>query len=320
MARHLIGSSECMDRLKQDILKVGQHDGCVLISGETGTGKEVVAEAIHKASGRQGNFVAVNCLALPTELFESEMFGSSKGSFTGSTATKNGLFTHARNGTILLDEVDSIPAVFQGKLLRVIQEKRVRKVGALDDEGATCRILVASNADLAAKVESGSFRRDLYYRLEMFCLQVKPLRDRREDIPALVKHISKRRVSSECNSGGFSASAIQTLQEHDWPGNVRELENVVVRSLVMNDVSMLEPEHILFSSKPGMLRTSSGMSINLPPEGITLKEIEIEAILLVQAAFDDDIKRMAKFFQTSPARMQKLVDRMYALLKGEELE
>ncbi len=236
-ANRLIGSSAVMEKLRTMITKLARNQAPVYISGESGVGKELVARLIHEQGPRaDGPFVPVNCGAIPSELMESEFFGHKKGSFTGAHADKEGLFQAANGGTLFLDEVAELPLHMQVKLLRVIQEKAVRPVGGRDELPIDVRILSATHKDLAALVDAGDFRQDLFYRINVIELRVPPLRERPDDVPELAAHILKRLVEENgTDNAKLDASAMAALAEYDFPGNVRELENLLERALALSD-------------------------------------------------------------------------------------
>jgi len=233
--RNIIGKSAPMQQIFDLILQVAPRRSTVLIQGESGTGKELVAKAIHAASTRaDAPFVAINCGNIPSELLESEIFGHVRGAYTGATSSKKGLFEVADGGTFFLDEVASISMEMQAKLLRVIQEREFRRLGGLENIKVDVRIIAATNSDLQTAVANGSFRDDLYYRLNVIVIKLPPLRERSEDIPLLADHFCKK----YCNENGrdlcaFDPASIQTLMDYGWPGNVRELENVIERAVVL---------------------------------------------------------------------------------------
>jgi DNA-binding NtrC family response regulator len=238
----LVGQGPAMLRLKALIEKVSHSDGRILITGENGTGKELVAAAIHAGSSRaKGPFVKLNCGAVPKDLVESELFGHEKGSFTGALATRKGRFELADGGTLLLDEVGDMPMPMQVKLLRVLQEGQLERVGASRSIEVDVRVLAATNRDLTQMVRDGSFREDLYYRLNVLTLAVPPLRERREDIPVLLSHFTRKGSSAQGLT--FSADAIKVLQQHDYPGNVRELQNLVERLSILHAGERLDADH-----------------------------------------------------------------------------
>jgi len=231
----LIGESPAMDRIYAVLPKVTQSAVTVLLSGESGTGKEAIARAIHYSGPRKDSrFVAVNCGALAENLLESELFGHRKGSFTGASEDREGLFQAADGGTIFLDEIGETSAGMQTRLLRVLQEGEVTRVGETEPRPVDARVIAATNRDLDAAVREGGFREDLFYRLSVFPLTLPPLRERREDIPLLARHFLERHTAEDENPvRGFSPAAMDALTRYDWPGNVRELENEIERALVL---------------------------------------------------------------------------------------
>ncbi|MBK8959141.1 MAG: sigma-54-dependent Fis family transcriptional regulator [Proteobacteria bacterium] len=234
-SRALIGASDAIERLRATVAKLARSQAPVYISGESGTGKELVARLIHEQGARaMAAFVPVNCGAIPDELMESELFGHRKGSFTGAVADKPGLFQAADGGTLFLDEVAELPLHMQVKLLRAIQEKRVRPIGADAEVAVDCRILSATHKKLADLVEAGEFRQDLYYRINVIELNVPPLRERADDIPLLVEHFLANK-SEEFGMGTpcLADDALAALRSYAFPGNVRELENILERALTL---------------------------------------------------------------------------------------
>ena len=234
-AKDLVGASSSMAQVREVIARVADADSPVLIEGESGTGKELVAAAIHRQSGRgKGPFVPVNCSAIPADLMESEFFGHVRGAFSGAVADALGLFRSAHGGTLFLDEVAELPPALQAKLLRVLQEKEIRPVGSTKTHAVNARVIAATNKNLEAAVSNGSFRQDLYYRLNVVHIVVPPLRERRADIPALIAYFLRRfneRFRREVK--GISPDAMAALTSYDFPGNVRELENVLERAFAL---------------------------------------------------------------------------------------
>jgi len=231
----LVGQSAVLRHIVSQVDMVAPTDASVLILGETGTGKELVAHEIHRRSKRKdGPLVRVNCASIPRELFESEFFGHMRGSFTGAVRDRAGRFETAEGGTIFLDEVGEIPMDIQNKLLRVLQEKRYERVGDDRTRRADVRIIAATNRDLKKAVAAGKFREDLYYRLNVFPINVPPLRERLDDIPSLTKHFVDLSVRElKCPKPRLTHAEITTLQNYDWPGNVRELRNVIERAVIL---------------------------------------------------------------------------------------
>jgi len=239
--------------------RAAQSDVTVLLSGESGTGKEVVARAIHSSGTRKDRrFVPVNAGAIPEALLESELFGHLKGAFTGATTDRRGLFEEAEGGTLFLDEIADLPLAMQVKLNRALQERTIRPVGATDERPVDVRVVAATNVDLKARVTSGLFREDLFYRLNVFHIALPPLRERREDIPALAAVLLERHAARADRIDGFTAEALSALVRHDWPGNVRELENVVERALAVSDGPRIElealPEEVSSALRPRATR------------------------------------------------------------------
>lgn len=257
-AARLVGTSAALTLVKDRIAKVATSMAPVMILGESGTGKEVVARAIHEASHRAaGPFVAVNCGAIPETLIEAEFFGARKGAYTGATTDREGYFSAARGGTLFLDEIGDLPLAMQAKLLRVIQERRVRPLGGVQEEQVDVRILCATHKDLARAVTAGEFRQDLFYRLNVIEMRLPALRERRQDLPELVSALMAR----ICHESGqqpvaLSADALAWLQTHPFPGNVRELENLLHRALALCNGQVIEVGDLL-DLEPGSPATAS---------------------------------------------------------------
>lgn len=237
----LLGNSSQIKKLRNQTRKLARSQAPVFINGESGSGKELVARMIHlQGPRRDGPFIAVNCGAIPSELMESEFFGHKKGSFTGAVDNKDGLFRSANGGTLFLDEVADLPLAMQVKLLRAIQEKAVRPVGDTKELPVDIRLLSATHQNLADLVQEGSFRQDLFYRINVIELAVPPLRDRTDDIELLANHILKRIAGEyECDPARLTQDAVERLKEHDFPGNVRELENILERAFTLCDADRI---------------------------------------------------------------------------------
>ncbi|MDY6990205.1 MAG: sigma-54 dependent transcriptional regulator [Thermodesulfobacteriota bacterium] len=283
---NLIGKSDQMLKVYSLIKKVADTRANVLVLGESGTGKELVAQAIHENSARKDKpFVVINCGGIPEHLLESELFGYMKGAFTGAYSDKPGLFEVAQEGTIFLDEIGELPPLLQVKLLRVIQEKAFRRVGGSKDITVDVRIIAATNQDLEKKVEDGSFREDLYYRLHVIPVQIPPLRQRKEDIPVLTRHF----IGRYCREFGkdikkISSYAMELLMGYRFPGNVRELENIIERSVALETSNIVLPENLVLSKDAGHDQRSI-LDIDLPAEGISLNEemAKIESAFIKKA-------------------------------------
>ena len=237
MFEEIVGSSPALQTVLSNVAKVAPADSTVLITGETGTGKELIARAIHKRSQRSSHaFVSVNCAAIPRDLIASELFGHEKGSFTGATQRRLGRFESADGGTIFLDEVGELPSETQIALLRVLQEREFQRVGGNESLKTDVRVVAATNRDLHAAITEGHFREDLFYRLNVFPLQMPPLRERKEDIPLLVEYFVDRYASKAGKKiTGISKKSMELLQSYRWPGNIRELQNVIERSVIICD-------------------------------------------------------------------------------------
>ncbi len=276
----LVGSSDAMRELKSTIHRVAASDSTVLLQGESGTGKEVVARLIHESSHRsKGPFIPVACAALPETLVESELFGHEAGAFTGAAKGKPGRFELAAGGTIFLDDVDDVPLNVQVRLLRVLQERSIVRVGGTKPVLIDVRVIAATKVNLQALVQDGAFRQDLLYRLSVIPVLLPPLRDRKDDIPLLVKHFTSRFAARHGRPDPeFSAEAMEVLKHHSWPGNVRELEHVVERVVALIASEEILPEHIPLMSQ--MQAATDAFNINLEDaERIDLQKtlIDIEA-------------------------------------------
>ena len=242
----MLAKSPAMQGIFKTVSKIADYKTTALITGESGVGKELVARAIHRRSSRRGGaFIAVNCGAIPENLLESELFGYKRGAFTDAAQDRTGLFEQASHGTLLLDEIGELPLALQVKLLRVLQEDSIRRLGDSKDLKVDVRILAATHRDLAAEVKAGRFREDLYYRINVLPIHVPPLRDRREDIPVLLDHfIARNNARFGTNIAGITPEARRLLLEYPWPGNVRELENTIERSMVLAEGETISVEDL----------------------------------------------------------------------------
>ncbi len=276
---NLIGKSKQMQDIFQLIRRVAHTNSTILIQGESGTGKELVAKAIHYNSPRKEMpLVVVNCSAIPETLLESELFGHVKGSFTGAIATRKGLFEEAHRGSIFLDEVAEVPPSIQVKLLRVLQEREIRRVGGSENIAIDVRLMAATNKTLEEAVRAGEFRDDLFYRLNVIPIHLPGLRDRPEDIPLLVGHFLKK-FSTDAGSSikGISREALNLLMNYSWPGNVRELENAIERAVALGTHTEITPEDL----PPAIRMRELSYPRDSLPAGLTLQELERDYITKV---------------------------------------
>src|SRR5258706_2212758 len=262
-----------MQEIFSTITRVAPTRATVLLAGESGVGKDLIARAIHFHSPRRDRpFVKINCTAIPENLMESELFGYEKGAFTGAAQSKPGKFEQADTGTVLLDEIGDVPAVIQVKLLRVLQEREFERLGSNKTVHTDVRVIAATNQDLRAALEQGTFREDLYYRLNVVPISIPPLRARREDIPFLAGHFLHRLAAeNDCAIETITEAAIKKLTEYHWPGNVRELQNVIERSLVLCSGTTLDAGDIKLETAP---RPRAQTGDHLLPDGMTLDEYE----------------------------------------------
>lgn len=284
----------------QDVLKmvgrVSESDATVLILGESGTGKELVARAIHYNSPRKDKpLITVNCPSIPDNLLESELFGHVKGAYTGATKDRRGKFEQADGGTIFLDEIGDLKPELQAKLLRVLQEKEIERVGGERPLKVDVRILAATNQDLEKRLEAGTFREDLYYRLTVVPIKVPPLRERKEEIPYMVDHFLHKYAKGRRLQ--ISDSAMNMLMAYDWPGNVRELENVIERSAILTTDDNITQDVLPSQVRPAEGDFAGGNVIHIPDEGLALNEIERRSIQIALEKTDGNQTRAAKFLK-----------------------
>ncbi len=289
-----IGSNPAIDGIREMVEKIAESRSTVLISGESGTGKELIARSIHFQSPRQNEpFVKINCAALPEGLIESELFGHEKGAFTGAMKNRSGKFELASGGTLLLDEISEMPVGVQAKLLRVLQEREINKVGGDDPIEVDVRIVATTNRDLEEEIEKGTFREDLYYRLNVFHLQLPPLRERKSDIPEMVKHfITKFNEENGFTVEGASQDALDQLVQYDWPGNVRELENAIERAVVLTRSGLIAASNLSAG------RQASGRGGGLRA-GMTVAEAERELIFKTLDHCDQNRTKAARMLGIS---------------------
>jgi DNA-binding NtrC family response regulator len=303
---HMIGES---DALKATLAKaarvVGHADVTVLIGGETGTGKEVLARALHEGGPRANEpFVAVNCAAIPSNLLESELFGHEKGAFTDAKQARAGLFEEANRGTLFLDEIGHLPFHLQGKLLRALEDKRIRRVGDTRDREIDTRIIAASHVDLPGAVAQGEFRQDLFYRLNVVTLQLPPLRDRGNDIEVLAKEFAKSLAARyQVPVPEVTPEVLAAIRAHSWPGNVRELQHAIERALLLSPPGTLDPEELALHSTLGPGTSTGGL-----PFPATLRDINTAAATAAVASCDGNKSAAARQLGISRARLQRLLE------------
>jgi two-component system response regulator PilR (NtrC family) len=318
----LVGKAPRMQEVYRVIQQVAPSRSTILIHGESGTGKELVAKAIHNHSPRKDKpFVTVNSGSLPPDLLESNLFGHVKGAFTGAVSPKKGLFEVADGGSIFFDEIGTVHVETQAKLLRVIQEKEFMRLGGVDTIRVDVRIIAATNSDLKQLVETGRFREDLYYRLNVINIQLPALRQRKEDIPLLVGHFLKKYGEENAKRElRIASDALQTLMEYDWPGNVRELENVIERAVVLADGSSLDrrliPEHVCASP---VFRLPH---IVVPEEGISFRDVITDfEKRLIQSSLETSggvQKKAAKLLRLKPTTLNEMIKRYNIQLERKE--
>ncbi len=316
--QNMVGSSAAMRRVYDQVEKVLESDITVFVSGESGTGKELVAKGIHYGSLRSdGPFIDVNCAAIPEGLQESELFGHEKGAFTGALATHPGKFEQAAGGTILLDEVGEMSPSAQARLLRVLQERSLQRVGGTKTIDLDVRVVSASNRDLAQLVSDGGFRQDLYYRLVVFPIDLPPLRERREDIPALVEHfLGKYAADAGKRIDRVEPAVLDLLMSLDWPGNVRELENVIHRSLLVASGSEITTKDVpseLFSV--GDERSAAASVLNVGP--CSLEELEKEAVAQALEHYGGNLSDVARQLGIGRSTLYRKLDQ-YGLRKKDD--
>jgi DNA-binding NtrC family response regulator len=271
----LVGEGPRFVTVVHELRRVAQSDATVLIVGETGTGKDLVARAVHYLSAKaEFPFVAVNCAALPDTLLEAELFGHERGAFTDAHASRQGLLAQAGKGTLFLDEVESLTSRGQGALLRVLHDRTFRPLGSSTEHSVDVRFVAATNVDLAGLVQQSVFRADLFYRLRVLWLELPALRDRREDIPLLVRHFMSKHALRDRPAPMLSEAASRALVHFDWPGNVRELENALIRAIHLADHGVIEPHHLgLSDHTPRTLQQPC-----FPPSDLSLRESKRQLI------------------------------------------
>src|SRR5918993_300378 len=296
----LVGSSEPMRQIYSLIEQVAPSSASVLITGESGTGKELVARTVHNLSPRRGAaFVAINCSAIPETLMESELFGHEKGAFTGAASRRPGCFEMANGGTLLLDEIAEMPVALQAKLLRVLEDRKIRRLGGGQEIPVDVRVLAATNRDPHDAVRRGSFREDLLYRLNVITIELPPLRRRREDIPLLAQHlVSQLAERHQRPARHLSAAALEALKSHHWPGNVREMRNVIERAVIICSGEAIERHHLAPYPLDQRQRARDEDTLTLPV-GTPIEEAERQMILRTLQKTGNDKTRAAELLQIS---------------------
>jgi len=310
----IVGTSRRVKEVFELMRRAAPARSNILIVGESGTGKELVARGIHRLSPRsEGPFVPVHTTAIPADLLESTLFGHVKGAFTGAVTSRKGLFESAHEGTLFLDEVGTISPETQTKLLRVIQEREVRRVGGVESKVVDTRLVAATNTDLWSEVQAGRFREDLYYRLNVITIEMPPLRDRKEDIPLLAAHFLELYAKeNERDVQAFSPAAMDALAEYPWPGNVRELENAVERAVVLCPGATIEVEELPQAVRSG--RSEPLPASELSPEGIDFRQaVSSYQERLIREALrrTDGVQRQAaRLLKLSPTTLNEMVHRL----------
>jgi two-component system response regulator PilR (NtrC family) len=315
---NIVGVSSGMERLKTTIRTVASTNSTVLVHGQSGTGKELVARAVHACSPRAAEpFVSVNCGAFPETLLESELFGYVKGAFTGATQNKRGLFEVSHGGTIFLDEIGEMTLAMQVKLLRVLQERLVRPVGGTGEIPVDVRVIAATNRDLESMVVEGAFREDLYYRLSVIPVVVPPLRERPEDVPLLANHFLKKYArAANKNITHIDAESLRALGSYDWPGNVRQLENTIERAVALQFGDILQVEVPVERRVRAAAAVAVGASAGLPSDGLDMERY----IADLERSLIQDALRQSGGVQTKAAEMLRLSYRSFRhLLKKYEM-
>ena len=301
----LVGESEAMQNVFKLVLKIARSSTTVLIRGESGTGKELIARSIHHRSRRAGsNFFDINCAAIPETLLESELFGYERGAFTGADRRKIGLFEAASGSTLFLDEIGDLSLPLQGKILRALQEKEIRRLGGNESIPVDVRVLAATNRDLEEMMKAGTFREDLYYRLNILPIVLPPLRERREEIPIIADRFV-RRIAAEHGKpiSGIDPETLRVLLRYDWPGNVRELESILERAVLLTDNESIRPDDL--PSQLAQARTPAEViGVEIPPEGIDIEQVERSLLLQAMQKSDWVIARAAKLLRLTYRTMQ----------------
>ncbi len=304
---NIIGQSESMNKVYQMVEKVAPRDATVLIRGESGTGKELIAQAIHqKSQCAEGPFIGVNCAALTETLLESELFGHEKGAFTGADKQKLGRFELATNGTIFLDEIGDVSPATQVKLLRVLQNKEITRVGGEKTITVNVRTIAATNRELEEQMKEGTFREDLYYRLNVFPIFLPSLRERKEDIPDLITHFLKK---NDVPEDKIEPKAVNSLMNYSWPGNIRELENIVERMIIMAGDDLIT-EDLLPPQILGAATADSSVSLEIPEEGLSIDQVELDLINNALRKAGGNKSNAAKLLGITRRKLYSMMERL----------
>ena len=312
----MVGQSRAMASLFEQISRAAPSKGRVLITGENGSGKELVARAIHNQSNRSScAFVELNCAAIPQELIESELFGHEKGSFTGAARSQTGKFELANGGTLFLDEIGDMSLIAQSKVLRALEEEEIQRIGGSKIIKLDVRVIAATNKDLAEEIGKGNFRQDLFYRLNVIPINVPPLRNRKEDIPLLVQHF----IEQFCRENGkpikkVSPEAISVLEKHDWPGNVRELRNIVERLIIMVDSDTITGTHVLSAIQIGRQQIDNNGAKSLKE---MMDEYEKKIVLSELETNDNNVSQTAKNLDVDRANLYRKL-RAWGVVRSDE--
>jgi DNA-binding NtrC family response regulator len=308
--REMIYRDDAMANVVKLAQQVAGSEASVLITGESGTGKEVLARFVHARSNRSRKpFISINCAAIPEHLLESELFGHEKGSFTGAHADKKGLFEIADRGSLFLDEIAELDVAMQAKLLRALQERKIRRVGGTHEIGVDVRVIAATNRDLRAMVADGRFRDDLYYRINVLSVDVPPLRERREDIPVLIDFFLKKHTRNTSRLvRGLTPETKKLMNDYSWPGNVRQLESAIERAILLCEGDQITVEDLPLELRQDSKPAAQGV-FKLPPEGISFEDVERDLLTQAMEQTDYNITKAAKLlgftFRTLQYRLEK---------------
>jgi DNA-binding NtrC family response regulator len=320
--KNIVAHSPKMQEVLSIVERVASTNSTVLLGGESGVGKDLIARAIHQHSRRaSGPFVKINCTAIPENLLESELFGYEKGAFTGAVSSKPGKFELADKGTIFLDEIGDVPSAIQVKLLRVLQEREFEHLGGTKTLKVDVRLVAATNRDLRAALEQGTFREDLYYRLNVVPISIPPLREHKEDVPYLVDHFIERFArESGKQLNGIAPAALKLLMDFHWPGNVRELENIIERAVAFADGPILDARDIRLDLSPRFAAadgSASGAVVPFPPDGMTLEQYEDEIIREALRRAGGNKSQAARLLGLSRNALRYRLSRMGVTDEGE---